>query len=122
MKVNGFTLVEIMVSILILTVAFAGLALAFSSGLMAIKATRETSDAIQAAQQELEILRNTPFAGIQTHSFSVSPLDTNGTVVVESLGTDIKKVSVNIQWTSGSSKSMSKEFLTYITRDGINRQ
>ena len=119
---GGFTLLEIVFSILIAGTALAGLALAFSTGLASIKATRETSIAIQAAQQEIENIRNTPFDAIQTHGFSVPPLDTDDTVVAELLETDMKKVSINISWTSGFGRGMSKDLLTVITRDGINRQ
>lgn len=119
---GGFTLVEILISILIAGTALAGLALAFSAGLAAVKATRETYTAIQAAQQDIENMRNTPFDGIQTHSFSIPPLMTDGTAVVESLATDMKKVSINISWVSGSGRDMNKDFLTIITRDGINRK
>ena len=121
-KSAGFTLVEIVFAILIAGTAFAGLALAFSTGMASIKATRETSIAIQAAQQEIENMRNTPFNAIQTHSFSVPPLETDGTVVAESLEADMKKVSINISWISGSGRGMSKDLLTVITRNGINRQ
>ena len=121
-KSSGFTLIEIVFSILIAGTALAGLALAFSTGLASIKATRETSIAIQAAQQEIENIRNTPFDAIQTHGFSVPPLETDGTVVAESLEADMKKVSINISWISGSGRGMSKDLLTFITRNGINRQ
>ncbi|MDP8248003.1 MAG: type II secretion system protein [Candidatus Tritonobacter lacicola] len=119
---GGFTLIEIVFSILIAGTAFAGLALAFSTGMASIKATRETSIAIHAAQQEIENMRNTSFDAIQTHGFSIPPLDTDGAVVAELLEADMKKVSINIPWTSGSGRVMSKDFLTVITRNGINRQ
>ncbi len=119
---RGLTLLEVMVSIAILTISFAAMAMAFSMGLMAIRATRETSIAMQAAQEEVENMRNTPFGGVDTHSFNVASLDTTGTVVVEVEDADLKKVSVNVPWTSGASRNMSINLLTRITRNGIDRQ
>lgn len=116
----GFTLVEVVISVILLGIAFASLAAGFSSGLMSIRAARETSTALQAAQREIETMRDSPFGAIQSHTFSVPALNTTGSVVVESEQTDLKKVSVNVAWVCGGRRNMSISLLTRICQDGIH--
>ena len=118
----GLTLVEVLVSILIVGAAAAALASAFSTGLMALRATRETTLVLNAAQQEIEKMRNSSFDTIATHSFSVPALNTNGSLVRETAGTDLIKVSVNVAWVSGGRRNMSISLVTYIAKGGINRR
>jgi hypothetical protein len=102
----------------------AGLATALTWSLSTIRASRESAAALQAAQQEVEKMRNSPFAAVETHSFSVPELAVNGAVVVETDAeyTDMKKVSVNVSWISGSQRNMHVSLATYITKDGIGRR
>lgn len=122
----GATLVEVAVSILLAGIAFAAVAASLTTGLAALRASRETEIAVQAAQREMENLRELPIVGIASHSFAVSALNTNGTVVVstESSATkDIrKKVTVNVSWTSQSRRNMNVNLVTYMTENGINRK
>ncbi|MEJ2745727.1 MAG: prepilin-type N-terminal cleavage/methylation domain-containing protein [bacterium] len=122
---RGMTLVEIVVSLLLAGIAFTAIASALTTGLATLRASRETEIAVQAAQQEMENMRNMPIGGIDSHSFSVPALKTNGTVVVDTESTatnDIqKKVTVNVSWTS-KTRDMNVNLVTYMTENGINGQ
>ena len=123
---RGMTLVEIMVSLLLAGITFAAVAAALSTGLRALRSSRETEVAVQAAQREMEYMRNTSFTGIQCHSFNVfQPNDNRGTVLVQqessATGDGRKKVSVNVSWTSGG-RNMRVDLVTHMTENGINRK
>jgi type II secretory pathway pseudopilin PulG len=123
---SGMTLVEVIVSLLLAGITFASIAAAFSAGLAALRASRETEFAVQASQREMEKMRNTAFTGILGHSFDVfHPNDHKGTVVVQTEstapGNGLKKVSINVSWTSGA-RSRSIQLLTRMTEKGINRK
>ena len=127
-----------MVSFVLIGMAAAGLAAAFSTGLMAIRAMRETSTALQGAQQEIEQQRNRSFGKILSWTYSVpiwgssSSSFGDGTTVVEYLNedlvptsptpTDRKKVSVSVAWVSGDRRSMRVSLATMIANGGIDRQ
>jgi type II secretory pathway pseudopilin PulG len=119
------TLVEIVVSLLLAGIAFTAIAAALATGLAALRASRETEIAVQAAQQEMENMRNQPIGAISSHSFSVPALNTNGTVVVDTESTETndvrKKVTTNVSWAS-QSRDMNVNLVTYMTENGINRQ
>jgi len=84
--------------------------------------------ATQSIQEELELIRNMSFNDIVTldSSFTNESLslleDSSGAVNVEdSLGDDIKKLTVSALW-SYHGKQMRKDVVTFITRKGINRK
>ncbi|MDD5556948.1 MAG: type II secretion system protein [bacterium] len=121
---SGFTLIEVLIAIIILGISFGALAAAFSTGLMGVRAARETSTAVHAAQQEIENMRNMSFSAIQTRLFTVPSINGAGTVTSQLEGgtTDLKKVAVNVSWVSGGRRPMSVSMATYFTRNGINRK
>jgi len=121
---HGMTLMEVIISILLAGLVLVGLATALTWSLSTIRASRESAAALQAAQQEIEKMRNSPFAAVATHSFSVPELAVNGAVVVEAEEEypDMKKVSINVSWVSGSQRNMHVSLATYITKDGIGRR
>jgi type II secretory pathway pseudopilin PulG len=125
------TLVEIIVSILLAAITFATVAAGFTTGLAALRASRETEVALQEAQLEMEDIRNTPFTSINTHPFDRItkhpnlPAYMNGAVVVNTESTASndgrKKVTVNVSWTSRR-RDMNIKIVTYMTQNGINRK
>jgi len=128
---SGMTLVEIIVSLLLAGITFAAVAAAFTTGLAALRASRETETAVQAAQREMENIRNTAYNTILTHNFDRVtihpnlPAYMNGAVVVNTestaAGDGRKKVSVNVSWISRG-RSMRVDLVTHMTEQGINRR
>ncbi|MEJ2745944.1 MAG: hypothetical protein P8123_09725, partial [bacterium] len=98
------------------------LATALTWSLSTIRASRESAAALQAAQQEIEKMRNSPFSTVATHSFPVPALGVNGSVVAQVEGTNMSRVSVNVSWVSGSQRNMHVSLVTYMTKNGIGRR
>jgi prepilin-type N-terminal cleavage/methylation domain-containing protein len=119
---HGMTLMEVIISILLVGLVLAGLATALTWSLSTIRASRESAAALQAAQQEIEKMRNSPFSTVATHSFPVPALGVNGSVVAQVEGTNMSRVSVNVSWVSGSQRNMHVSLVTYMTKNGIGRR
>jgi prepilin-type N-terminal cleavage/methylation domain-containing protein len=127
---NGFTLLEIMFAVLIVGIALVGIALAFSRSSIFITEIRQTSVATQAAQEEIEIIRDMDFDNILAlgSSFTAAGFSSLnnpiGTLTVDNpYGTaDMRRVTVTVTWTSPEGRTLSRSLVTLVTRDGINRQ
>lgn len=125
---EGLTYIEVLVTMVILSVVLIALLSCFLHGFNVISRMRQTTIATQSIQKELEIIRNMSFNDILTldSSFtndSISFLeDSSGAVNIEdSLGDDIKKLTVSVFW-SYRGRQLRKDVVTYITRKGINRK
>ncbi len=125
---EGLTYIEVLVTMVILSVALIALLSCFLHGFNVLSRMRRTAIATQSIQKELELIRNMSFNDILTldSSFtneSLSLLESSsGAVNIEdSLGDDIKKLTVSVLWTYRG-KQMRKDVVTYITRKGINRK
>lgn len=125
---EGLTYIEVLVTMVILSVVLIALLSCFLHGFNIISRMRQTAIATQSIQEELEIIRNMSFNDILTleSSFtndSISFLeDSSGAVNIEdSLGDDIKKLTVSVFW-SYRGRPLRKDVVTYITRKGINRK
>jgi type II secretory pathway pseudopilin PulG len=133
---NGMTLMEVVISILLVAMVLAGVATAVTWSMSTIRAARESSAALQAAQQEMERMRNSNFGTIASHTFPVPVLRNqdgsavNGSVAVDSQNTRMKKVSVQVSWVSAPlarkvipvDRTMRVSLVTYITKDGIDQR
>jgi Tfp pilus assembly protein PilV len=114
MKKNGFSLVEMLLVLVFITVGFLPLMLLFSNGIVTSSNTSKSSQALELAQQTLEELKNTSWsnivdssndkgtiAGYPAFSRSVSAAEPN---------TNLKDVIVLISWQTGTvSDSLSIE-------------
>jgi len=125
---EGLTYIEVLVTMVIFGVALIALLSCFLHGFNVLSRMRRTAIATQSIQKELELIRNMSFNDILTldSSFtneSLSLLESSsGAVNIEdSLGDDIKKLTVSVFW-SYQGKQMRKDVVTYITRKGINRK
>ena len=125
---EGLTYIEVLVTMVILSVVLIALLSCFLHGFNIISRMRQTAIATQSIQEELEIIRNMSFNDILTldSSFTNDSLSflegSSGAVNIEdSLGDDIKKLTVSVFW-SYRGRPLRKDVVTYITRKGINRK
>ncbi len=106
---SGLTLVELLVTILVIGVIFAGLSNIFISIQRAQVQTSYLDSATRAAQRQIESLRNSNYNNLiagQTIDFSDNLPDTlpqgsSGFVVVSEPSPDIKRVDVTVTYTYG---------------------
>ncbi len=127
-KKDGFTLIEVLVTIAILSVVLIALLSCFIHGFNIIFRMRQINIANQSIQEELELVRNMPFDDILSldSSFTNESLslleNSSGIINLEnSAGDDIKKLTVSALW-SCRGRQMRKDIVTYVTRKGINRK
>ena len=105
---GGFTLIEVFIAVLIVGFVLIGIGLAFSSGYRFIAEIRDVSAATQAAQEVMELVRDTAFDDIRAldSSFTTSGfgnlINPTGTLTVDDpYSTDnIKRVTVTVSWIS----------------------
>ena len=128
-KVGGFTLIEVLITMLILGVVLMALITCFIYGFNVLTRTRQTAIAAQCVQKELEAIRNMSFSQVSalgtswTHQSLAKLENAQGALSVQDsgLGNDIKKLTVSVTWTYRR-RNMRDEIVTYITRDGINKK
>lgn len=125
---DGLTLIEVLITIVIITGILISLLGCFIYGLNSISRMKQTAVATQSVQEQLELIRNMPFDDILSleSSFTNENLsslqNSSGTITVEdSFGNDIKKLTVSVLWVYRG-KQMRKDIATYLTRDGINKK
>ncbi|HOE27335.1 MAG: prepilin-type N-terminal cleavage/methylation domain-containing protein [Candidatus Aureabacteria bacterium] len=128
---RGMTLMEVLIAIVLVAVAFGGLATAVTWSIQTIRASRESAAALQAAQQEIERMRNASFASVAPHTFAVPSLrNRDGTAVSGSFAVQdetatMKKVTAHVGWVSHAGpppgRPMHVSLATYITKEGIGR-
>jgi len=127
-KEGGFTLIEVLITILVFTVGLSILLSVFVYGFNLLSRMKQTALASQCAQEEIELIRNMAFDEILNleTSFindSLSLLrNSRGTLTIEdSEGDDIKKLTVSVIW-AYRGRQRQKDVVTYITRKGINKK
>jgi type II secretory pathway pseudopilin PulG len=125
---EGLTYIEVLVTMVILAVVLIALLSCFLHGFNVLSRMKQMAIATQSIQEELELIRNMSFNDILTldSSFTNESLslleDSTGAVNVEdSLGDEIKKLTVSVFW-SYRDMQMRKDVVTYITKKGINRK
>lgn len=64
LKNRGFTLLEVLIATIILTVGIVALMWAFSSGIYAVGDIENVDSALNIAQAKMEQIKNTPFASL----------------------------------------------------------
>ena len=127
-KEAGFTLVEVLITILLFTVVLTALLSCFIQGFDILMRMKQMTIATQSIQKELEFIRNMHYNDILTmdSSFTNDSLsyldDSSGIVSLEdSIGAEIKKLTVSVEWTYRG-RQMRKEVVTYVTKKGINKK
>ena len=127
-KEEGFTLVEVLVTIVVVAVALMALLSVFIYGFNLLSRMKQTAIATQCAQEELENIRNLTFdeiiaLGASFTNDSLTFLENSSGVrtIEDSVGEDIKKLTISVFWTYRG-QNMRKDIVTYITREGINKK
>lgn len=125
---EGLTLIEVLITIVIITGILISLLGCFIYGLSSISRMKQTAIATQCVQEQLELIRNTSFDDILSlgSSFTNESLtflqNSSGIITIEdSFGSDIKKLTVSVFWIYRG-KQMRKDIVTYLTREGINKK
>ncbi len=120
---KGFTLLELMVATIILSIGIIGLGVLFPAGLRSSMFTRENTQAIEYCQQELERLRVLSYDSGELNA-GTHPDETlnakyvRNYVITEDYPVDgMKKIEVNVSWVQSvaSGKEHSQSIMTYIT-------
>ena len=125
---EAFTLIEVLVTIFILAIVLLTLITVFVYGFNLLSRTNQVNLATQIAHEQVEIIRNTAFDNITSlgSSFTDSKISNllngqGGLTVEDSLGPDIKKVTVTVTW-DYRGRQMKKDVVTLITREGISKK
>ncbi|MBI3315608.1 MAG: prepilin-type N-terminal cleavage/methylation domain-containing protein [Candidatus Omnitrophica bacterium] len=115
-KAAGFTLLEVLLAIVLLTTAILSLFEAFSGGLFL--GSRNESDlvALNLAREKMESIRNTAYAGVvdETKAVVTGFPAYEREVVVTTPQTDLKQVAVNVTWEDKSTE-LSTSLVTYVS-------
>lgn len=127
-KEQGFTLVEVLVTIVVVAVALMALLSVFIYGFNLLSRMKQTAIATQCAQEELENIRNLTYEEIlalgpsfTNDSLTLLDNSTGIRTIEDSVGPDIKKLTISVFWIYRG-QNMRKDIVTYITREGINKK
>lgn len=134
-KEEGFTLIEVLVTTVVLAGALIALLSCFIYGYDIITRMKQVAVATQGIQEELEEIRDKTFDEVLAldNSFSNGNMDRLGqcggcsdvsgsrTVEDTGIGNDIRRLTLTVQWTYRQ-RTMKKEIATFITREGINKR
>jgi len=136
---KAFTLMDVMIAILVISVMFVSLYLGFSQGFGVIQVARENLRATQILQEQMETVRL--YTLDQINDTNVVPRSfeapffptgqTNGGLIYrgtidvtpppagESYSADLRLVVVRVNWTSGSAPRQ-REMRTMVSRYGLH--
>ncbi len=127
---QGGTLVEVMISVYILSVVIVGTIALFANCNVFMAEIKEHAIANSALNQRMEEIRALSYSSITNLSSSFSATgfslldNAAGTVTVDNPfnANDIRRVTLMVSWTSPQGRSMSKSLAAYFTNNGINQQ
>ena len=95
---SGFTLLEILLTLLLLAVGMTALSQAFSTGMLASTDIENVDLALNIAQAKMETLKNTSFASLASSGPTADATFSNFNVTVSVTGTDPKQIDVTVSW------------------------
>lgn len=97
-RLQGFTLPEILITIVLLTVGVIALSQAFNTGMLASTDAENVDLALNIAQAKMEELKNTNFSSLASNGPSTDPNFSNFNVTVSVTGADPKQIDVTVAW------------------------
>ena len=99
---RGFTLLELLVASTIAAIGFLGLAATHTTAIRATAVGRNTSVATSLASQQLELMRNTPYANLATVNPTTKTVGVNNYTVRADVagapGGTAKRVTSRVNW------------------------
>ena len=95
---QGFTLLEIILTILLLILGVIALSQAMSTGMLASTDAENVDLALNIAQTKMETIKNTAFSGIASNGPTADANFPNFSTTVTVTGTDPKQVDVTVAW------------------------
>ena len=121
--VKGFTFIEVLIAVFIITVSLLGLAIGFSNGFAWMEEVREVSVANRIAQEKMEELRG----GMREIPNPGSPITISEDpyeiiIVATQVESALTQVTVAISWESRPGKALSRNLVTYFTENGITKK
>ncbi len=99
LKNRGFTLLEVLIALIILTIGVTAIIWAFSAGMYATTDVENVDLALNIAQAKMEQIKNTPFANLQDSGPTADPNFANFNVSVNvAEGQNPMQVDVTVAW------------------------
>ena len=148
-RAGGFSLLEVMIAVALFSLASVGSLTTLAASSRVLGKTRERLYVGRVLESRLEEIRDLTFDEVDalpsTILFTVLPATTVfgktinpsisdvdyqlplqsavGQVTIADMATDLKSVTVSVTWDSGTQGNrVTMKTMTYITRNGINRQ
>ena len=129
---QGGTLVEVMITVLILSIAILGTITVFARCNILVNELKEHSIVNNTLNEQMEEIRGMSYSTLDPASppsFTAAGLgelnNATGAITVDNTifsNTKISKITSTITWTGIGRRSMSKSLSAYVTDDGINKQ
>ena len=125
-RTSGFTLIELMAALFVLTFGMFGVVQMYDFGLDKILMLRESATATRLVRNEIEMLRGRPFAELTDRENAPFAGPTpgledlvNGTPAVTirpygDPGLGLKEVTVSLRWTGDNARTMERTTTTLI--------
>lgn len=112
----GFTLLEVLLALVLLTTAILSLSEAFSGGLFLGSQNENDLVALSLAREKMETIRNTAYSSVadETKAVVTGFPAYQREVVVTTPQTDLKQVAVNVTWDDRSTE-LSTSLVTYVS-------
>ncbi len=116
MKQKGFTLFEVLLTILILTSALITLLQVFSTGLVAGGDNESILVGTALAQEKMEDIRNKSYASVvaETKAAVSGFPEFQREVLITTPQTNLKQVTVNVTWTI-KAQELTTQLVTYVS-------
>ena len=110
---QGLTLVELMIAAVIMVTAFTGVLLTYIKCVELSELSKNSSIALSAAKNQLENIKNTPFANIFVNynqvSFNPTGLTGKGVSYVDNSNPDLLKVTISVSWRQSNGRIIGED-------------
>jgi prepilin-type N-terminal cleavage/methylation domain-containing protein len=116
-NLKGFSLIELMVAVVILSIALIGIFLAFSSGWMGMANARDRTVATNYAREEMEDIKNMEFELITNENLGVAEIiegKFNRVVTIVDEHSNLKNIKTKVFWTNRQGQYVNVETSMYI--------